>query len=494
MASRSPPKPPRSSEAANMRAILLIASLATACALLACGSKQETNSASSATVAALATPGVPTPSPAALPDVGKLEQVSVTTQGSGPTAAAAVQEAMKLAILEVNGATIDTGSVAVKFGLDVGDGQTEATIRGATFAEAVTQHSKGVISRFKVDALTDPVDKEGLFKAVITASIAKFQAPDDGKKIRIVVAPLHVNTASFEIGGQYVSAAKVAADIRRQIIDALTATGRFSVLDRDFGAEAQQELELVDSGQTPSNEMAKLSQTLSADILWVGTINDFSYVRSAHKLQTSDRELVSYSGGWSVSQRLLNVATRQILLSNTIQEQEPATDPTTLDRGISIATTEANMQAAVMRKAIAAILTHTFPVTVVAKDGVNVVRSQGGLSVKEGARYAAVILGKEITDPQTQQSLGHVESACCDVVVDRVTTNLAYAHIENPNLPIESVDATALQLREELRSVRSPQRGSTEQPAKMTNAEVEQASTAAAHAAAASPQQDTKKW
>jgi curli biogenesis system outer membrane secretion channel CsgG len=391
---------------------------------------------------------------ASLPDVGNLEQVRVTTQGSGPTAGVAVQEAMKLAILEVNGATIDSSAIAVKFGLDVADGQDAVMLRGSAFAEAIAQRSKGTISGFKLITMTKPSQSGGPYKATIEASIAKFRAPEDAKKIKIVIAPLRFSANSFAMGAQHLPAAKVAEEIHQRLIDALTATGRFSVLDRDFGAEAQSELDLVAAGQTPSAEMAKLSQTLSADIVWVGTLNDFAYVRNARKLATSDRELVSYSGGWSVSQRILNVSTRQIMLSNTLQDRAPSIDATTLDRGIDVSQTEGNMESAIVNQSLATILSRTFPVTVVAKNGFNVVLSQGGRSVKEGARYAVVLMGKEIMDPQTQQSLGRIESACCEVVIDRVAANLSYGHLENVKGSLDEVMPAALQIREELKSVK----------------------------------------
>src|ERR1700689_418659 len=97
-----------------------VACLTVASVLLACAKKEEPSTgAGTASTATTASPAAVVP----LPDVGKLEQVTVTAQGSGPTAGVAVQEAMKLAILEVNGATIDSSSVAVKFGLDVAEGQ-----------------------------------------------------------------------------------------------------------------------------------------------------------------------------------------------------------------------------------------------------------------------------------------------------------------------------------------------------------------------------------
>lgn len=430
-----------------MRTNVLVACLTAAILLTACNRQDKPKLTDAGLTKSAASSVVPV---ARLPDVGRIEQVTVTTQGSGPTAGVAVQEAMKLAILEVNGATIDTSSVVVKFGLDVTEGQTEAMLRGSAFAESIAQRSQGAITGFKVVSMTEPVAQGGLYGVTIEASIAKFRAPVDAKKIKIAISPLHTNAGSFFVGTQTVPATKVAEVIRQGLMDALTATGRFSVLDRDFGSDVQQELDLVATGQTPKTELAKLSQTLSADIVWVGMINNFSYVRNVRKLSTSDRDLVSYSGGWSVSQRILNMATRQIMLSNTLQERVPSTDPTTMDQGIDAGQAAQSMESAIVDEAVAGIISQTFPVTIVAIDGMNVVLSQGGRSVKVGRRYAVVSMGKELTDPQTQESLGRMESPCCDVVIDRVTATLAYGHLENAKIAVDSVVPSGLRIEEEI--------------------------------------------
>jgi curli biogenesis system outer membrane secretion channel CsgG len=458
--------------------------------LLACAKKAEPPAGT--TAAPTPTAAVPI-GLAPLPDVGKLEQVTVTTQGSGPTAGVAVQEAMKLAILEVNGATIDSSSVAVKFGLDVAEGQDAVMLRGSAFAEAVSQRSKGVISGFKLVSMTEPTQQGGLYKVTIEASIAKFRAPEDSKKVKIVIAPLRVNANSFAMGAQMMPAAKVAQEIHQRLIDALTATGRFSVLDRDFGTETQSELDLVAAGQTPASDMAKLSQSLSADIVWVGSLNEFGYVRNARKLATSDRELVSYSGGWSVAQRILNVSTRQIMLSNTLQERAPSTEPTTLDRGIDANQTESGMESALVNATVAAILARTFPVTMVAKDGMSVVLSQGGQAFREGGRYAVVAMGKDVIDPQTRQSLGATEAPCCDVVIDRVAANLSYGHLENAKMPLDSVAPATLQVREELRPVKQTAENSGAGQASGLPAAAGKGA-AAAVVAPMPAADDTKKW
>jgi hypothetical protein len=137
-----------------------------------------------------------------------------------------------------------------------------------------------------------------------------------------------------------------------------------------------------------------------------------------------------------------------------------------MDRGIDVYQMESSMESAIVGDVVAAILTRTFPVTVVAKDGLNVVLSQGEQSVKAGARYAVVSMGKEIIDPQTQQSLGRMESPCCDVVIDKVATTLSYGHLENTRMPLDSVQPDTLQIREEL---------TTSQPVTPTAASAKQA-------------------
>lgn len=428
-----------------MRTNLATVLLAGALALTACAKKEEPKAVAPTAAAPVAPPVAPRP------DVGKIEHATVTTQGIGATPDAAVQAALRLAIMEVNGESIDAGSIAVKFGLDVASGQTAASLRGSAFAEEVTSRSKGTISNFKLISLIEPTTAGQSYKANIEAAIAKFSAPADSKKIKIVISPLHVPGNEFDVGGRAVAASKIAEEVRQRLIDALTATGRFSVLDRDFGPEALSELDLIASGQTPSDQMAKLSQTLSADIVWVGTINDFGYHRNARHLSVSDRDLISYSGGWSVSQRIVNISTRQVLLSDTLHEQVPATEPTTMDRGVDGAQLTNTMESEVVDRTVSAILSRTFPVVVVSKEGNDVILSQGGQAVKVGARYAIVAAGKELKDPQTGESLGRTETPCCDVVIDRVSSKLAYGHMENVKIALDSVDPVGLQVREELK-------------------------------------------
>ena len=324
----------------------------------------------------------------------------------------------------------------------------KATMQGQAFAEQIISQSKGVVSSFKVVDVASPFSKGGLYKVEIEARIAKFKAPADSGKIKIVVAPLRSEQASFNIGGRAVPAQEVLAPIRQQIIDALSQTGRFTVLDRQFEGELQDELNMITSGNSPSSDLAKLGQALSADLVWVGVVNEFAYQRHARKLQTSDRELVSYAGAWSVSQRMINLATRQILQSTTLRGEPPAIAATTLGSNFNESQTLKNMQTAIVKQATEAILLRTFPISIVERDGDNVVLSQGGNAVVENGRYRVYQQGKEIKDPQTGQSLGNMEKLCCEVRIERVTPKLSYGVLENVKIKLDGIAAGALQVRE----------------------------------------------
>jgi curli biogenesis system outer membrane secretion channel CsgG len=439
-----------------------LASLSLLCVLLA-GCNKTTDP-----VAAPAAPAAAGPNLTAQPDVGKIEQVPVTASGSGVTPGGAINEALKTAIMQVNGTKVQattatlntfskmTGQLDVETASGSDSIKATATVQSSHFAESIVAQSQGVVSAFSVVKMTPPADKGGMFTADISATIAKFKAPADSGKIKIVVAPLRSDKTSFDIGGKAVPAALVLGQLRQQLIDALTQSGRFTVLDRQFESELEGELDLITSGKAVNQDFAKLGQALTADLVWVGVVNDLGYQRHARQLQTSDRELVSYSGGWSMSHRMINLATRQILQSATIDGRAPSIAPTTMGSGINADAVLQDMRQDIAKRSADAILLQTFPISVVERDGMNVVLSQGGSSIIQGARYRLYLQGKELKDPQTGQSLGNTESVCCEVLISRVTPKLSYGLLEKVSARLDGVAPGALQVREIVPAAATP--------------------------------------
>ena len=227
----------------------------------------------------------------------------VTTNGPSTdncvTAKSSMQQSSQMNSSSSQTASFDgkaSGSARSSDGSSLSAQQAVAARSNASDNMSASQQARGTVESSKC---------EPLYAVTIEAKIAKFKAPADSKKIKIVVAPVRFDATTFVVGNNTVPAATVAQDIHQQILDALANTGRFSVLDREFGSDVQQELDMIATGQAPSAEIAKLGQAMTADVIWVGRISSLAYNRHARRLQTSDRELVSYSGGWAMSQRIV---------------------------------------------------------------------------------------------------------------------------------------------------------------------------------------------
>lgn len=396
------------------------------------------------------------------PDVGKVQSVLTKSVGGGVTPGAAINDALKNVVAQVNGTAVSSTSVSLDFydqvsaSLDVetsygkDSARATAVVEGQAFAQEIITRSNGLVSSFKVLSLLAPAKEGDLYQVEIEASIAKFSAPADSQKVKIVVAPLTAANATFDIGGNSIAADSILPEIRQRIVDALTQTGRFAVLEREFTNELEKELEFIASGNAVNTDFAKLNQAYSADLIWTGAINTLAYNKSVRQLRTSDRTLVGYSGAWSVSQRIINLATRSILQSNTLKGELPSIEPTTLNAGFDEVKTLEQVKDGIVRKATESILLGTFPISVVEIDGNNVVLSQGGQALAENGRYLVYRQGKEIRDPQTGQSLGRMETACCEVVINRITPNLSYGVLENIKIDLKDVEPGGLQLEERL--------------------------------------------
>jgi curli biogenesis system outer membrane secretion channel CsgG len=400
-----------------------------------------------------------------LPDMGKLETETSKAEGFGASAGEAVAEAMKLAILQVNGAVMQSSTVTAKYGLDVSLGKDSASLRASEFAEIVKQRSGGVIQNFKVLELQEPTTAGALssvtgspatprYKATIEAQIAKFKPSADMQKVKVVIGPVRFTSATLPMGDKSIASDEIAATLRQRISDALVQTGRFAVLDREMSPEIENELTMISSGQAPSAELAKLSQAASADIVWSARVSNLAYNRHARQLRTTNRELVSYSGGWAITQKLVNVATRQVMASESLEGQAPSTEPTTLGSGVDGAKVLQEMSNEIVNQVVASILRRTFPIVVVGRDGTNVILSQGGQAMQQGARYEVVTMGNEMKDPQTGQSLGRTEARCCELVVDRVTPSLSYGHLEGvrSGTNLDNMPIAGLQVRSALKA------------------------------------------
>lgn len=339
--------------------------------------------------------------------------------------------------------------------------QADASGHGGSASASVKQSYK---ESAKVDAKRGASSYESdvshrtmrsYWKVRIRADIAKYRAPDEQGRPKIVVALPHVRSGSYAVGDGRVSSEEVARAIRARLSDTLTQTKRFIVLDREFGDEMQAEIDHINSGNVRLQDTARLGQQLATDLILIPSIERFEYPRSVRQLRMSDRQVSSYSGGGRITLRLINAATGEVVMSDSFDHQLASTGPSTLPRVVDGKGMAATMMDSLSGQIGTAIITEIFPVSVVSLSGDQVVLSQGGDALQVGQRWQAVMLGEALKDPQTGRSLGRNETPCCTIRIDRVAAQTSYGTLEEgADLGGAGFRPGAIELRKQLGAVK----------------------------------------
>lgn len=492
-------------------------------------------------------PTPPAPAPVrSKPDFGGVTTEHVEVTATGPTIEAAVNNAIRLAVEQVNGKVVTGGALAVDTGAAITANGNRLDVQSKEFAQWLATSTSGAVTDFRIlsqQQIEKPLssDEESLkaskgeswdkgkfdasestdvaangsynasasahaddvgsadassrsdeklsgsheaqasgqwdhhdgaqsvdykkkhteyaheWQLKVAANVAKYRQAASASLTRVVVALPRTSQSTFHVGDADIPTEAVENRVRRELTDALTQTHRFTVLDRDADEEIGKEIDRIRSGNANPADTARLGQQLATDLIVIPTIDRFEYLRHERALRLSGRTLVSYTGGGALSFRVVNASTGQVVMSQSFQYQLPATAPTTLGTSVDGETLASLMMDALNKRIASAILRSTFPLSIVQRQGQSVVINQGGEAVVEGATYQAVVMGKELTDPQSGQSLGPTETPCCTVHVDRVTPTLSYGHIVEKGVALaDPYVPGSVELREEVEPVAGP--------------------------------------
>lgn len=305
---------------------------------------------------------------------------------------------------------------------------------------------------------------ETVWEVEVTAKVAKYRESADAKRPRIVIAPVRISQSTFIIGSSRYDGEELGQLVAGKLSDAISQTSRFTVLDRQYTDEISKEMDFIQSGMVKNEDYARVGQMLATDLIVMPRIERFEYLKSSRKMRMVDRDIVSYSGGGTISVKVINAVTGQVVLSESYSAELPSTPPTTMSNGVDGGKLMAILMDSITNELIRTMLMKTFPVSVVSMSGTDVVLNQGGQAVKLGARYSAVRLGQEIVDPQTGQSLGKMDSPCCTIEVIRIGPNLSYGRILDENFHFSGeFKPGMIELRESVLEQKSSNQGNSSQ-------------------------------
>ncbi|MFC6671907.1 hypothetical protein [Marinobacterium aestuariivivens] len=363
--------------------------------------------------------------------LGFASEQAVETAGYGSSRSQAITDALVQGLRQVTGVSIDSHevmqSLSGRASVSNSDGEQFSSSFELASRGDMRLDTRGLVSRY--DVLSIEQQDDGSYRADLTVHVLKYDKPGLSADSRrtLAVLPFHTDKHSFSLLGDNTAASRLEAVLRNRILDQFTQSRRINVLDREFGTEFEGEKALWLSDDAALAESARAGNVLGADYLVVGNIRDIRSNRHVKTLQLTGETITRYSGNASLDYKIILAATRQVKWSDSINLTFNDNDIRALLSRFG--STEAGITTLLAEKLSQEALANIYPIRVVAVKGNTVVLNQGGKTLSAGDRLKVFLLGDEMFDPYTKESLGQLEEQIATVKVVRVNAKTTYAKV-----------------------------------------------------------------
>lgn len=350
-----------------------------------------------------------------------LEVRTVKSEGVGETLEKAIFAALDEAIGRVNGRSIESSKQLdfVERSAVLDDQQDYYS--SEQYQSRIKSATKGVVDGYEI--LSEQKDADSLYHVVLSVRITKFSSANSNRK-KIAVFPLRIGSGKFQVAGEPVDKNRVARLITQTLVTSLVQSRRFTVLDREYMAEAVDEKAVMLSPDAPTQEMARLGQKLAADYIMVGSVEDLGYTEKKIVMKSSGRELTSRIGYAELTIRLVDSATQQVVFSDFLKLKLDDFSQYEQESGI-----DAKVAIAAADKVGRSIIETIYPFVVVSVNEDQVTLGQGGSQLEVGDNLDLFMYGKRLTDPYTKEFIGREEIPVGRIKVERVNPKQSYARI-----------------------------------------------------------------
>lgn len=347
----------------------------------------------------------------------KTELVTVSSEGYGHSKYEAIQEALVTAIGKVNGTKIASETKLTFSQKSIAVNNSELHISEEAIQKSINSTVSGIVKSWLIISAISPQSNKtispALWKVDLDVTLVKYKESKQNNRLRIAVAPFHL---SSEIKGLK-TANKLKNKLKNSIVNYLTQTRRFAVLDRQYTNDQNNELNNIRSINYSNDELAKLGQQLGTDYLIVGTINTIKYYSNTISMRNSDKSITERSSKLSFSYRIIDIATGLIKYSDEFTQKFSGHIST--QRMAQIATNNIGQ----------IIVNAIYPIRVVNINRKSLTLGQGGKTLKKGQILKLIKYGDKIFDPYTQESLGHVEIEIGMVEITEVRSKTSTAKL-----------------------------------------------------------------
>jgi len=358
---------------------------------------------------------------------------SVSVNGYGADQKRAIADGLVQGIRQLKGVAINStevlDSLSVRSSTSRDGEENSSAVTAINQSGTVSIKTQGLVSRYEVHSMKKQGEQS--YQAELSVYILKYEKPGLPAEARrkLAVLPFHLGVQRFHLLGDSVPAHSVEEEFRNKLIDQFTQSRRVNVLDREFKDEFSTEKAIWMSGDANVNERAKLGNVLGVDYLVVGNLRKLSSRKKSTVLELTGETLSHYSGSAQLDYKIILAASRQVKWSDTIRVK--FNDKQIRNMLAKFGSSQAGITQYLASTLSQTALANIYPIRVVAIKGKMVVLNQGGKTLKKGERLDVFLLGDEMFDPYTKESLGQIEDKVAEVKIVRVNAKTTYAKVVN---------------------------------------------------------------
>ena len=357
----------------------------------------------------------------------------IVVQGTGTTRDGAIKDALKSAVEQKYGMQIATKEMAQMF-----TGQTSSTVNGKESSSFIAEDSnkikiatlsKGRIKNYNILTVEKNADGSGFIASLEVVFPGKYiVGANHGNRRRMAVSKFRLNTKTFSVFGNTYSAYDWANALHNAVNTNLTQSRKFTMLDRDFGAEVNQELARLADPNCSPDDTIRLGQKLATDYLVVGTIKFTNVPALSRNPYTGEVIFPQQAIFATVDYRVLLAATGQLKWSDSFKVD--AMHFYESFRNNSINDSAEAIAAQLCSGLVSSIL--PYEIVSVTKNNIIVI-GEGGKTFYNGEVLSAFNLGEDVKDSRTGEIIDSIEIPVGMVKIIRITEKLSYAQIISGN-------------------------------------------------------------
>ncbi len=347
---------------------------------------------------------------------------TVEGSGEGLSRSEAVNNALIEAISQLSGVYIKQE----KFMNDLSIESSKGDYSSYQYNNKIKRITKGKADSYKIIEVNELNGKYKIRVKVTNSKTKKYyKTPGLNNKNRrsIVVVPGNFILGSFNILGESKSFNEANINLSQELLNKITETRKFNVLDREESRAYINEKKVIQSEDAAKNEVLKLGKVLSADYILLTSIKNLEISkekRNRYISNTNDSLNVSVT----VQFKIITTATRQVKLSKTRSYNFE-------EIGNSNREIYYNILSKVSSEISTEIIENIYPLKIVKMNANEITINQGNL--KLGSKYEVFELGEKIIDSYTKESLGRSEIKVGEAEIIRILPKYSIAKIIEGN-------------------------------------------------------------